>query len=282
MFFKRGKYTKLRVDKKRIEIPDSLCVVCPQCSEMLLDIDLKNNMKVCPLCDYHFKMNAKERIEITFDKDSFVEYDANLHTENPLDFVDSKPYPKRIEEAKAKSGLNEAIITGMAKIGGYEVNTGIMDFNFIGGSMGSVVGEKVTRVFERAMENKKPVIMFITSGGARMQEGILSLMQMAKTSAAVARLEEKKIPYITVLTNPSMAGVMASYGSLGDITIAEPEALIGFAGPRVIKQTINQVLPKGFQTSEFLLEHGFIDIVVHRKILRPTLLKLLKIISKKS
>lgn len=278
MFFKKTRYTKIKPRTQKIEIPGSLCTACPKCSELILEVDLTKNLKVCPVCDYHFKLTALDRIGFSVDEGTFVEEDRDLTTSDPLKFTDSKSYPKRIKAAQAKTGMKEGILCGTAEIDRVPVNIGVMDFHFIGGSMGSVVGEKVTRLIERALDNKAPIVLYICSGGARMQEAIISLMQMAKTCGALALLDEQGIPFITVLTNPSMAGVMASYGSLGDITIAEPDAIIGFAGPRVIKQTINEVLPKGFQTSEFLLQHGFIDMVVHRKAMRTTLSKLLRIV----
>lgn len=280
MFFKKTKYTKVKFSQqKKTEVPENLCTACPQCSEMILEVDLSRNLKVCPICDHHFKISPSERIRYTLDEDSFSEHDANLSPANPLKFHDSKDYTERTRQAQKKTGNKEGVVCGTGRISNIPVNIGIMDFSFIGGSMGSVIGEKIARTFERSLENRYPTLIFVASGGARMQEGILSLMQMSKTCAVLSRLDETSIPYITVLTDPSMAGVMASYGSLGDIIIAEPQSLVGFAGPRVIKQTINQILPKGFQTAEFLQDHGFIDRVVSRKMMRQTLVKILKILT---
>lgn len=262
--------------EKKVKIPDGMWIKCEACQRILHKKELEENLRVCPKCNYHFRLSAHERIVYTVDEGSFEEFDANLQTVDPLEFVDSIPYTERIKKARETSGnLKEAIVTGKATINGKEIMLGVMDFAFIGGSMGSVVGEKVTRLAERALQTRKPLIIFSASGGARMQEGILSLMQMAKTASAIARLSEGKVLYISVLTNPTTAGVLASYAGLGDILIAEPKALIGFAGPRVIEQTIKQKLPEGFQTAEFLLEHGLIDMVVDRREMKKTLSQLL-------
>ncbi len=274
-WFRKNKYTVLRQPEKRDRIPDGLWHKCENCLSIIYIKDFEENQKVCPRCNHHHKISARERIKYVVDEGSFVEEDEDILPTDALGFVDSKPYPQRLEKGKKKTTLNDAVITGTARINDIPVCLAAMDFGFIGGSMGSVVGEKVTRCMEHALEDKIPMIAICTSGGARMQEGILSLMQMAKTSIACARLAEERVPYITVLTHPTTAGVMASFASLGDVIIAEPRALIGFAGPRVIQQTINQILPKGFQLSEFVRDHGFIDIVANRKDLKKTLTNLL-------
>ena len=230
---------------------------------------------VVPASGYHFPLSAPKRIESLVDKGSFVEHDANLTSADPLNFKGLAAYKDKLAQNKKKTKLNDAVVSGMAKMGGFPVSLAVMDFRFLGGSMGSVVGEKITRAIERGLEQKVPVIIVSASGGARMYEGILSLMQMAKTSAALARLSEAKIPYFSILTNPTMAGVMASYATLGDVIIAEPKALIGFAGRRVIKETTRADLPDGFQTSEFLLHRGLIDQIVHRHEMRDKLITLI-------
>lgn len=278
IWYKKKTYTVLKPPEKKDRIPDGLWHKCPTCLNIILKKDYDNGLKVCAKCKYHDKLNAIERLAITVDSGTFEEWDKNLKSVDPLNFVDSKKYPDRLKAVTSSTGLNEAVIIGKGKINGYEAALGVMDFRFIGGSMGSCTGEKVTRMMEKALELKIPAITISTSGGARMQEGILSLMQMAKTSIACAKLKENGIPYISVLTNPTTAGVMASFASLGDIIIAEPDALIGFAGPRVIEQTINQILPKGFQRSEFVLQHGFIDIIVERADLKNTLSNLLRLL----
>src|ERR1700675_3402478 len=229
--------------------------------------DLEENLFVWPKCQFHFRVNAKRRLELVFDG-KWTEHDAGMVSTDPLKFVDTKPYARRIKEAQKKLGMNDAIITAEGQLNGKPVICCAMEFGFIGGSMGAVVGEKVTRAIEMAMETRQPLIVVSCSGGARMMEGTISLMQLAKVSAALARLDEERLPFISVLTDPTTGGVTASFAMLGDINIAEPGALIGFAGPRVIEQTIRQKLPEGFQTSEFLLEHGFLDAVVHRKDLK--------------
>lgn len=256
-------------DKSKFrDVPDGLWVKCPQCSQIIYSKDWNENFKVCIKCGYHDQLTAYERIDLLVDYGTFKELDKNITPLDILGFVDTKPYLQRLKEAQKSTGLKDAIITGEGEINGIPVYIMVMDFRFIGGSMGSVVGEKVVRIMERAISNRKPVVSVIASGGARMQEGLFSLYQMAKTSAAVGRLGKERIPYITILTHPSTAGVLASFGSLGDIIIAEPGALIGFTGPRVIEQTIKQKLPEGFQRSEFLLEHGMVDMVVERKRLK--------------
>ena len=276
-FFLRKKLEKeAAYARERLDIPGNLWVKCYKCGQALYAKDLGENLKVCPKCHYHFKLTSTERIAQLAEKDAFKELDHSLTSKNFLNFTDSKSYSQRIEEATLKSGFNDAITTGIAKMGEFEVALGVMDFSFMGGSMGSVVGEKFTRLIEAAVERKIAVIVFSASGGARMQEGIMSLMQMAKTSAALGRLRENGLPYISVMTDPTTGGVSASYAMLGDVNIGEPGALIGFAGPRVIEQTIRQKLPPGFQRSEYLLDHGMVDIVCERKEMKNTLLKLLR------
>jgi acetyl-CoA carboxylase carboxyl transferase subunit beta len=248
---------------------------CPECEATLYKAELKESMHVCTNCGHHFRIGARTRLELLFDEGQYERLDEEVVSADPLEFVDSKPYKVRIEQAKKKSGLPEAIVSGKGQVGGHKVYAGAMDMSFIGGSMGSAVGEKITRLIERALKTGGAVVIFSASGGARMQEGTLSLMQMAKISAALSRLHEAKLPYISILTDPTTGGVTASFAMLGDINIAEPKALIGFAGPRVIEQTIRQKLPKGFQRSEFLLEHGMLDMVVDRRELRETIIRLL-------
>lgn len=258
-------------------VPDELWVKCPSCKNLILTSDLEDNMKVCSKCGHHFRINARYRINITVDEDTFEEMDSELTSENILDFPD---YSQKLKKAKISSGENESVICGTAEICGSKTVICVMDSAFMMGSMGTVTGEKITRAFEYATENNLPVIVFTVSGGARMQEGILSLMQMAKTSGAVKRHSDKGLLYITVLTDPTTGGVTASFAMEGDIILAEPKALIGFAGPRVIEQTIRQKLPKDFQTAEFLLEKGFVDAVVNRKDMKKMLSELLKLHSK--
>lgn len=248
-------------------------IKCDKCKEILYKEDVKQNLSVCPNCGKHFRLSARRRIEQIIDEGTFAEMDANLHTSNPINF---QGYEQKIELLEEKTKIKEAIKTGTGKINGIDVAIAVMDGNFLMGSMGEVVGEKITNLVEQAIAKQLPVIIFCVSGGARMQEGIVSLMQMAKTSAALAKLSEAKLPYISVLTDPTTGGVTASFASLGDIIIAEPDALIGFAGPRVIEQTIKQKLPEGFQRAEFLLEHGFIDLIVERKNMKNMLYKILK------
>jgi acetyl-CoA carboxylase carboxyl transferase subunit beta len=250
--------------RKTKEFPSHLWTQCPSCGEMLFNKQLDRNHNVCQNCGHHFKLDALARIEMLADPKSFNETDADMVSADPLRFVDSKPYPERITAAQAKSGHKDAVLTGEAQISGIPVVLGVMDFDFMGGSMGSVVGEKLTRAAERALSERKPLVIVSASGGARMQEGTIALMQLAKTVAAVARLDEAAVPFISVLTDPTTGGVLASFASLGDIVLAEPGALIGFSGARVTSETIGEKLPKGFQRSEFLLDHGFVDQVVPR------------------
>jgi acetyl-CoA carboxylase carboxyl transferase subunit beta len=259
------------VPQRRKDIPDGIWVKCDSCGEIIYRKELEKNLWICSKCDYHFRINSKDYMNLILDGGDLVEYDANLEATDPLEFKDSKRYPDRIKDSQRKTNLNDAIVAGIGKIDGREVSFAVMDFGFIGGSMGSVVGEKVARAIERALDQRIPLVIISCSGGARMQEGILSLMQMAKTSALLAKLYNHNIPFISVLTNPTTAGVMASYASLGDVIIAEPKALLGFAGPRVIQQTIKQDLPPGFQSSEFFLEHGFLDLISHRQDLKKNI-----------
>ncbi|WP_199798394.1 acetyl-CoA carboxylase, carboxyltransferase subunit beta [Clostridium fermenticellae] len=252
-------------------IPDGMWVKCKKCGSVLYNHDLKENYKVCS-CGYHFRLTPEERIKLIIDKDTFEEFDTNINTVNPLDFKD---YEKKIQNMKDSTGLKEAVVTGKGKIDGIQIVVCIMDSFFMMGSMGSVVGEKITRAIEKATNLRLPLIIFTTSGGARMQEGMFSLMQMAKVSAALKRFSDEGLLYITVLTDPTTGGVTASFAMLGDIIISEPGALIGFAGKRVIEQTTKQKLPEGFQRAEFLLEHGFIDKIVPRKELKITLKNIL-------
>jgi len=273
-FFGKPKYSTVSVKAKE-GVPKGVWTKCPESGEMVFAKELEKNLMVVPSSGYHFPLSAPKRIESLVDKGTFVEYDANLSSADPLNFKGLASYKDKLEQNKKKTKLNDAVVSGMAKMGGFPVSLAVMDFRFLGGSMGSVVGEKITRAIERGLAEKAPVIIVSASGGARMYEGILSLMQMAKTSAALARLSEAKIPYFSILTNPTMAGVMASYATLGDVIIAEPKALIGFAGRRVIKETTRADLPDGFQTSEFLLHRGLIDQIVHRHELRDKLITLI-------
>lgn len=253
---------------------------CTHCSELIHANELQRNCNCCPKCDYHYRLSAEERVASLTDKDSFSEMFSELQPIDSLQFVDTEPYPQRLINAKEKSGRDEAAIVGLCTIQGHPVALGVLDFNFMGGSMGSVVGERLTRLIEHALMHRQPLIIVSTSGGARMQESILSLMQMAKTSAALARLHKAKVPYISVLTNPTTGGVTASFASLGDIIIAEPNALICFAGPRVIEKTIGRLLPPDAQKSEFLLKHGMIDCIVNRRELKDKLAEFLRFLKR--
>lgn len=250
---------------------------CNQCRRILYKKDILDNYSVCPACNFHFRLTPKERLGLLYDQAQFEKLDENIHSDDPLKFEDTKKYSQRLREYREKTSNPDAVVNTVGTMEGIRVIISVMDFRFLGGSMGSVVGEKVTRALERALNEKVPIIIISCSGGARMQEGTLSLMQMMKTSSAIARLEEARIPYISVLTDPTTGGVTASFAMLGDINIAEPNALIGFAGPRVIEQTIKQKLPKGFQRSEFLLQHGMLDDVVQRKHLRPYLIRAVRL-----
>jgi acetyl-CoA carboxylase carboxyl transferase subunit beta len=271
---KKGKIEPVR-DEERVVRTENVFVRCEECGAHLYKKELEDALQVCVHCGYHFRIGAYERLEKLFDDAYCEELDAEVISTDPLNFVDSKPYEKRLKQARNASGLPEAIVTARGKVGGHKVFAGAMDMLFIGGSMGSAVGEKVTRLIERAIKERAAVVIFAASGGARMQEGALSLMQMAKISAALAALEERRLPFISVLTDPTTGGVTASFAMLGDVILAEPKALIGFAGPRVIEQTIRQKLPKDFQRSEFLLDHGMVDAIVDRRELRPFIIKTL-------
>ncbi len=273
------KKTKEVRGEKKGKIPEGLWVKCDGCKEIVYKKEIDKNLKICPKCNYHFRISARERIKLLVDEGTFVEMDENLVTVDPLHFRDTMPYKERLKENQKKTGLREAVISGDAQIGGYPASLIVMDFSFMGGSMGSVVGEKVARAAERAIEKKQPFIAVASSGGARMQEGIFSLMQMAKVSAAVGRLKENGILYISLMCDPTFGGVTASFASLGDIILAEPKSLIGFAGPRVIEQTMKQPLPDDFQRADFLLAHGLIDLVVDRKHLKETIVRLFALLT---
>ncbi len=277
-WYKRTKPNIVTPSEERREVPEGIWIKCPKCGAPTHIKALKEAFYVCPKCDYHHRIGSQEYFEILFGSNGFEELDATMESADPLHFVDRKPYPQRIKEAQEKTGLKDAVRTAVGQIGPYKVALGCMDFHFIGGSMGSVVGEKLARLIRRARKERLPLIIITKSGGARMMEGLFSLMQMAKTAAELALFEKEQLPYIVVLTDPTTGGVTASFAMLGDIHIAEPGALIGFAGPRVIKETIKKDLPEGFQSSEFLLEHGFIDLIVHRHQLKQTLIDILSIL----
>lgn len=274
-FFSKPKYSKVVV-KSREGVPKGVFTKCPETGDMVFAKELKKNLMVVPSSGYHFPLAAPERIHSLLDPGTFLECDSNLSSLDPLKFKGLASYKDKLEQNRQKTSLEDAVVSGIGKMNGRWVSLAVMDFRFLGGSMGSVVGEKITRAIERGLEYSMPVIVVSASGGARMYEGILSLMQMAKTSAALSRLADAKIPYFSILTNPTMAGVMASYATLGDVIIAEPKALIGFAGRRVIKETTRADLPEGFQTSEFLLEHGLVDQIVARHDLRDRLINLIE------
>ncbi|MEJ2323877.1 MAG: acetyl-CoA carboxylase, carboxyltransferase subunit beta [Nitrospirota bacterium] len=277
-WFKKTKTSR----SKQVKIPEGLWVKCDSCREIIYKAEVERNLMVCPKCRYHFRINALDRVRLLVDEGSFEELDRGLTSTDPLRFKDARSYPERVSDGKKKSGLGEAVLTGRGEILGREVLIGIMDFSFMGGSMGSAVGEKIVRAAEHALKERLPFITVSSSGGARMQEGIYSLMQMAKVSAAVGRLKEAGVPFISILADPTFGGVTASFAMLGDFIIAEPRSLIGFAGPRVIEQTIKQQLPDNFQRAEFLLEHGLLDMIVDRQHMRETLSKLLGHITKKA
>ena len=265
--------------RKKRDIPQGLFQKCPGCSEVVHEIELAQNLRVCPRCDYHFGWSAKDRIENLLDPGSFVEMDADLRSIDTLRFQGMATYKDRLKNYQQRTGLTDAVISGYGMLDGYKVAIAVMDFGFLAATMGSVVGERITRAIEYGTDKSAAVIIVSASGGARMYEGMLSLMQMAKTSGALARHADQLLPYISVLTNPTTAGVMASFASLGDVILAEPKSMIGFAGPRVIKETTHQDLPKGFQTAEFLEEHGLIDMIVHRKRMREQISQLLSYFS---
>ena len=279
-WFRREKKGISTSTEEKKEAPDGLWNKCPNCKKPLHSADLQENKWVCQYCSYHLRVGSKEYFNVLFDNNEYTELFADLTSGDPLHFVDSKPYTDRLLETTKKTGLKDAIRAAHGKIEGEEIMIACMDFNFIGGSMGSVVGEKIARSIDYSLKKKVPFLMISKSGGARMMEAAFSLMQMAKTSAKLALLSQAKIPYISLLTDPTTGGVTASYAMLGDINIAEPGALIGFAGPRVIKETIKKDLPKGFQTSEFVLEHGFLDFIVDRREMKAKLATFLKMMKK--
>ncbi len=277
-WFKRSK-EKIAADTQKKEMPDGMWVKCDECGEIIHKKELEQNLYTCNKCNHHFRIGSKEYIEIILDAGSFKEHDRRMRSVDPLKFKDTKRYRDRIPEAIKKTGLFDAVRWGTGSVNKHPVVLAAMDFGFIGGSMGSVVGEKVGRAIDRAWKSKHPLIIVSSSGGARMMEGALSLMQMAKTSAKLARLADASVPYISILTDPTTGGVTASYSMLGDFHIAEPGALIGFAGPRVIKQTIGKDLPPGFQRSEFLLDHGFVDQIIHRKELKNAVSQIISLLA---
>ncbi len=262
--------------EKRIKIPEGMWIKCDACLEIIYKPEVERNLSVCPKCNYHFRIPAMERIKSVADDGTFQEFGEDIESVDMLGFTDTKKYTDRLKEARKKTSRKEAVITGMAKINGIDVVLAVLDFEFLGGSMGCAVGEKVTAAAEAALGQSRPLLIFSASGGARMQEGTLSLMQMAKTSAALARLSDARIAFISIMTDPTTGGVAASFAMLGDIIISEPGALIGFAGPRVIEQTIKQKLPDGFQRAEFLIEHGMVDMIVERTKLKATLTQILR------
>jgi acetyl-CoA carboxylase carboxyl transferase subunit beta len=266
-------------DTAKSKIPTGVWIKCKGCREPLFAAELERNLMVCPHCDYHFPLSAYKRIDLLTDEGSFEEYDADLTPVDVLSFTDRKAYANRLAEMEKKTGIKDAVVCGLATLEGIPISIAAMEFGFIGGSMGSVVGEKVARTFKRGLEGRRPVVIAPTSGGARMQEGVVSLMQLGKTNAAAAALAEAGLPYVVVIADPTTAGVMASYASVGDVIISEPNALMGFAGPRVIMETIRQELPPGFQRAEFQLEHGFVDVVVHRRDVRDTVARLLTLLT---
>jgi acetyl-CoA carboxylase carboxyl transferase subunit beta len=275
-WYKRNKEDDSNSEKR--SVPAGVFTKCPGCRETLLTADLHLNLDVCPKCDHHFVLGTRDRVAMVMDDGSFVEADVRVESIDPLGFRDSKRYADRVRAARRQAGTSDALISGAGLIEGRPVEAGFFVFEFMGGSMGSVVGEKVTRVFERALERRVPALIFCASGGARMQEGVLSLMQMAKTCAAVSRLRDAGVPLVSVLLHPTTGGVAASFAMLGDVIVAEPKALIGFAGARVIQNTIRQALPPGFQRAEFLLKHGFVDLIVHRRELKATLAQLTRML----
>ena len=262
-------------DKKR-ELPAGLWTKCPSCGEIIHNLELERNLRICIKCDHHFALSARDRLDLVLDDGSFVEYDANLSSVDTLKFTGQASYTDRLKKYQKATGLRDAVLCGLGRIEGFPVSIAVMDFSFLAATMGSVVGEKITRAIERATAQKLPIIIISASGGARMYEGMLSLMQMAKTCGALARHSDAKLPYFSVLTNPTTAGVMASYASVGDVILAEPKCMIGFAGPRVIRETTHQELPPGFQTAEFCVDHGLVDMIIHRRKMKETLAGLLE------
>jgi acetyl-CoA carboxylase carboxyl transferase subunit beta len=264
---------------RKRDMPEGLWQKCPECGEVIHNLELAQNLKVCPKCDHHFTLSARERIQNLIDEGTFEEFDQKVLSVDVLQFTGIASYSERLKTYREQTGLMDAVVTGFGRLSGREIGLAVMDFSFLAATMGSAVGEKITRLIERGSKAGKPVIIVTASGGARVYEGMLSLMQMAKTSGALARHAAVQLPYIVVLTNPTTAGVMASFASLGDIIVAEPKCMIGFAGPRVIRETIQKDLPPGFQTAEFLQNHGFVDLIVRRPELRPILAKLLEYVS---
>ena len=279
-WFRKEKKPRETVEKQ-VAIPEGLWVKCDECREIVYRKEVEQNLNVCPKCGYHFRLTARERFDMTFDDSAYKEFANNIRSTDPLEFRDTKRYRDRLKVYEQRVGKGDAVLCAEGKLDGLNVVVCAMEYNFMGGSMGSVVGEKITLAVERCVEKKEPLIIVSTSGGARMQEGILSLMQMAKISAALAKLAAARLPFISVLTDPTTGGVTASYAMLGDLNIAEPKALIGFAGPRVIEQTIRQTLPEGFQRAEFLVEHGMVDVIAPRAELKPTIAKFLRVFLKK-
>jgi len=277
-WFKRDNPPKAKGPGSKVKVPEGLWTKCVTCGETIYTKDIESNLNVCPKCNHHYRVSAKKRLELLLDEGSFREFDAGVVSVDFLEFKDTKSYQERIDASLAKGGSKDAIICGSGLIDGTPVQMCVFDFSFMGGSMGSVVGEKITRGIERALAERTPVIIISASGGARMQESILSLMQMAKTSAALAKLREEGLPFVSILTDPTTGGVTASFAMLGDINMAEPKALIGFAGPRVIEQTIRQKLPQGFQRSEYLLDHGMVDVIVDRSKMKQQLSSILKML----
>ncbi len=276
-WFKKEKTPKQAPpEERRLQMPEGLWVKCENCKEIIYKREVARNANVCPKCNYHFRISGRERLDALFDEGLYEEFDSEIAPVDALGFVDSKPYHERLVDYQKRTGLKDALISSHGTIGGYPVVIAVMEYGFMGGSMGSVVGEKVTRCVERCLAEKSSLVIVSCSGGARMQEGALSLMQMAKISAALARLDEARLPFFSILTDPTTGGVTASYAMLGDLNIAEPKALIGFAGPRVIEQTIRQKLPVGFQRSEFLVEHGMVDLIVERSQMREVLISCLR------
>ena len=280
-WFKRESSEIQATDEKRVRT-EGLWVKCEGCRQIIWKKELEDNFNVCTKCDYHFRIDARTRVLLLLDEDGIETFGESLEAVDPLNFSDTRPYKRRLQEGQQKTGLKDALIAATGKLNGRPVILNVMEFGFIGGSMGAVVGEIITRSIERASLERKPIIVVSASSGARMQEGVISLMQMAKISAALARLDTARVPYISVLTDPTTGGVSASYAMLGDLNIAEPGALIGFAGPRVIEQTIRQKLPEGFQTSEFLLQHGMLDAVVHRKDMKSYIARALDFMAPKA
>jgi acetyl-CoA carboxylase carboxyl transferase subunit beta len=274
-WFRKEKQPKEAVEKQTA-IPEGLWIKCDECREIIYKKEVEANHNVCPKCGYHFRLSARERFELLFDDNKYKEFASDIRSSDPLEFRDTKRYRDRLRVYEQRVGKGDAVLCAEGKVDGTSVVIAAMEYAFMGGSMGSVVGEKITQAVERAIEKKEPLIIVSCSGGARMQEGILSLMQMAKISAALAKLAEARLPYISVLTDPTTGGVTASYAMLGDLNIAEPKALIGFAGPRVIEQTIRQTLPEGFQRSEFLVQHGMVDLITPRAEMKPTIGRFLK------